>query len=289
VKYIDRRTLKRKAGRSALRVLVIALTLAAAVNADAFYLELDSYFLQPNSLATVLLRNQYFIRSDGFVTRDRIRDLSVFAPDFRQPAAGSVAWRDEGKTTMLEIKTGGPGTYLVGIATKPRDDTLSAEEFNDYLLNDGMPDTLAERRKNHELNKDVRERYSKNERAVFQVGNQLSDEYKRPLGYAVEIIPQENPYSLKVGDDITILCTLEGRPLVHQFVQGGWESRDGHQHLVSGRTDERGIARFKLAGAGKWYLQMIYMTRLTDPNLDYESKWANVTFEIKGARRLNRR
>lgn len=261
--------------------IVVAALLAAAVTADAFYLELDSYFLKPNSLATVLLRNQYFIRSDGFVTRDRIRDLSVFAPNFGGPISESAVWRDEGKTTMLEIKTGGPGTYLVGIATKPRETSLDAEEFNDYLLNDGMPDTLAERRKKHELNKDVRERYSKNERAVFQVGDQLSDEYKRPLGYPVEIIPQENPYSLKVGDEMTVLCTLEGRPLVHQFVQGGWESRDGRQHLVSGRTDERGMARFKLAGAGKWYLQMIYMTRLADPNLDYESKWANVTFEIR--------
>lgn len=259
--------------------------LLAAATVDAVYLELDSYFLKPNSQATVILRNPYFITSDGFVTRDRIRDLSLF-PTLRRPVNESLIWRDEGKATMLEIKTEGPGTYVVGIATHPRDISMSAEEFNDYLHNDGMPDALAERRKNNELGKDVRERYSKNERAVFQVGDELSEDYKKTLGYPIEIIPQQNPYSLKVGDTIAVLCTLEGRLLVNQFVIGGWESRDGHQHLVSGRTDGSGISRFKLAGAGKWYLQTIHMTRVSDPNLDYESKWANVTFEIKGMGRV---
>jgi hypothetical protein len=92
-----------------------------------------------------------------------------------------------------------------------------------------------------------------------------------------------------VGDLIEVLCTLEGRPLVRQFVHGGWESRDGRQHLVSGRTDDSGIARFKLAGAGDWYLQTIYMTRLLDPNLDYESKRANVTFGLRPSSRSMRR
>lgn len=276
--------MKRNPKQVVLLALVVVLILLAAASADAVYLELDSYFLKPNSQATVILRNQYFIRSDGFVTRDRIRDLSLFAPNLRGPVSETIAWRDEGKSTMLEIRTGGPGTYLVGIATKPRETTVTAEEFNDYLHNDGMPDTLAERTRNHELNQDVRERYAKNERAVFQVGDQLSDDYKRSLGYPVEMIPQQNPYSLKVGDTISVLCTLEGRPLVNQFVQGGWESPDGHEHLVSGRTDGGGIARFKLAGAGKWYLQTIKMTRLSKPNLDYESKWANLTFGIKAPR-----
>lgn len=258
-----------------------AIILVTAAGTQAFYLELDSYFLKPNSQATVILRNPYFITSDGFVTRDRIRDLSLFAPNLNGPVSDYVAWRDEGKATMLDIKAGGPGTYLVGIATKPRDGTLTAEEFNDYLHNDGIPDTLAERLRRHELKKNVRERYSKNELVVFQVGDQLSDDYQRPLGYPVEIIPQQNPYSLKVGDTIAVLCTLDGQALANKFVSGGWESRDGHQHLVSGRTDGTGIARFRLAGAGKWYLQMIHMTRVSDPFIDYESKWANVTFEIK--------
>ena len=175
------------------------------------------------------------------------------------PISQSVTWRDEGKTTVMDIKTGGPGTYLAGVSTKPREIDLKAAEFNDYLRHDGIPDTLAERTKLNELEKDVRERYSKHVRAIFQVGDKLSDDYKRQLNYPAEIIPQQNPYALKVGDTITLLCTVEGRPVPHQFVMAGWESHDGKMHLLDQlevRTDANGFARVKLAGAGKWYREI---------------------------------
>lgn len=267
---------------------LLTLLLAASAGAHDLFLKLDSYFLPPNSKATVRLLNGTFQRSDGAVARERFRDISLFGPEFRVPVGEAVSWRDEGKTTIMEIQTGSPGTYLVGVSTKPREIDLKAADFNDYLQHDGLPDTLADRRKNNELNRDVRERYSKHVRALFQVGDKLSDDYKRALNYPVEIIPQQNPYSLKAGQTIAVLCTLDGKPIANQFVIAGWESRDGKLHTLDARTDAGGFARFKLAGAGKWYMKMIHMTTLSDPNLNYESKWATLTFEIKKPRqRMN--
>lgn len=31
---------------------------------------------------------------------------------------------------------------------------------------------------------------------------------------------------------------------------------------------------------GKWYVKFIHMDRATEPGLDYESKWATLTFAI---------
>lgn len=268
--------------RSIFTACLMALFLAFTAAAHDLFLKLDSYFLQPNSRATVRLLNGTFQKSDGAVSRDRFRDISLFAPDFSGPTGESVSWRDEGKTTIMAIQTGGPGTYLVGVSTKPREIDLKAAEFNDYLDHDGLPDTLAQRKKNHELNKDVRERYSKHVRAVFQVGDKLSDDYKKPLNYPVEIIPQQNPYSLKVGQTLTVLCTLGGSPLGNQFVMAGWEERNGKLHTLQARTDAGGIAHFKLLAAGKWYVKFIHMTPLPGSNLNYESQWASLTFEIRG-------
>lgn len=185
----------------------------------------------------------------------------------------------------MTIKTGGPGTYLVGVSTKPREIDLKAADFNDYLQHDGIPDILSERQKNNELDKNVREQYSKHVRAVFQVGDKLSDDYKRELNYPAEVIPQENPYALGVGDTINLLCTVDGRPVPNQFVMAGWESRDGILHYLSERTNGAGLASFKLAGAGKWYVKFIHMTALSQSNLNYESKWASLTFEIQNRKR----
>lgn len=267
--------------RTILVLLVLILSTASVASGHDLFLKLESYFLKANASGVVRLLNGTFARSDGLVARDRFQDVSLIANGSRRSGAESFSWSDEEKTTLLKLQTGAPGTYLVGVSTKPREIDLKAADFNDYLDHDGIPDTLAERRRDKELDKNVRERYSKHVRAVFQVGDQLTDDYKTPLGYPVEIIPQQNPYSLKAGQTLTVLCTLDGEPLKNQFVIAGWESRDGKLRTLTARTDRRGIANFVLKEAGNWYVKLIQMTRLSDPTLNYESKWATLTFAIK--------
>ena len=271
--------------RRSVMAFAVALLVTAVASAHDLFMKLDSYFLAPNTRASVRLLNGTFQKSDGLVARNRFRDVSLYAPDLSGPISQSVTWRDEGKTTVMDVKTGGPGTYLAGVSTKPREIDLKAAEFNDYLQHDGIPDTLAERTKLNELKKDVRERYSKHVRAIFQVGDKLSDDYKRQLNYPAEIIPQQNPYALKVGDTITVLCMVEGQPARHQFSWLGGSRAMGScmnsmLHSRGART-LRALRSVKLAGAGKWYIKFIHMTPLADPNLNYESRWASLTFEIR--------
>lgn len=255
--------------------------LVASVSAHELFAKLDSYFLAPNAKATVRLLNGTFRTSEGAVARDRMRDVSLVAPDGTVSHPEAASWRDEGKIAALDVQTGAAGTYVFGVSTKPRLIDLKAKDFNAYLAEDGLPDVLAARRRNNELEKDARERYSKHVRAVFQVGDVRTDAYKQPLGYPVEIIPQQNPYDLRVGQTLEVLCTLDGQPLVNQFVLAGYESKAGRMSReASARTDARGIARIRLSGAGKWYVKMIHMTPITNGDVNYESKWATLTFEV---------
>ena len=268
------------ARRTITGTIMLLLIVVAAQGHDLF-LKLDSYFLQPNTKAIVRVLNGSFQKSEGAVARERLANLSLHGPDLGAASAESIVWRVEEKTSTMEIQTGETGTYLVGISTKPREIALKAADFNEYLKHDGIPDILAARKKNNEHTKDVRERYSKHVRAVFQVGDKHSDDYKKPLDYPVELIPQQNPYALKVGGTITVLCLLDGKPIANQFVMAGWESSDSKTHAINVRSDSNGLARIRLAGAGKWFIKFIHMTPISEPNLNYESKWASLTFEIK--------
>ena len=267
--------------RTITLVLLMFLASAMVVSAHDLFLKLDSYFLEPNTRAHVRVLNGTFERSDGLVARERFSDVSLVAHGSRRSGAESFSWRDEGSTTLLEIQTLAPGTYLVGASTKPKEIDLKATEFNDYLYHDGIGDTLAERRRDSELGKDVRERYSKHVRAIFQVGEKLTNDYKQPLGYAVEIIPQQNPYALKVGQTLTVLCTRDGQPLRNQFIVAGWESDARPVKSMAKRTDQNGLAHFYLKASGKWYIRLIQMSKLADEKLNYESKWATLTFAIR--------
>ena len=259
--------------------MMIALNVLCASAHDLF-LKLDSYFLKPDSRASVRLLNGTFRVSDGIVARERMRDVTVSGPNI-DSSAQLVSWRDETKTTVMELQTRGPGTYVVGVSTNPKGITLKAADFNDYLQHDGIPDIYVARKKNNQLRQDARERYSKHTRAIFQVGDARTEDYKKPLNYPVEIIPQQNPYSLRPGATLEVLCLVNGRPLVNQFVIAGWESKTGRIQSVNTRTDNNGLARFKLANPGKWYIKLIHMEPVSETDFDYESKWATVTFEIR--------
>jgi uncharacterized GH25 family protein len=254
--------MKRKLFVICLLSLVVALT----AHAHDLFLKFDSYFLQPNSKATVRLLNGSFRASENPVARDRMVDVSIVSGASSRMNPPVAGWRDEGKMALLSFQTGETGTYVAGVSTKPREFALKAAQFNNYLSHDGVPDTLAERKKNNELTKDVHERYSKHVKAIFQVGDARTDSFKVALGYPVEIIP---------------LCVKDGQPLVNQFVMAGRELKGQEIAGAAVRTDAKGIARVPLKGAGKWYVKFIQMTRLNEPQVNYESKWATLTFEMK--------
>lgn len=261
--------------------LSLLICLIASAAAHDLFLKFDSFFLEPNAKTTVRLMNGYFNRSENGVARDRMRDVSVITPSGDRVNPPASDWRDENDSALLSFQTGGEGTYVAGVSTKTREITLKAAQFNDYLRHDGVPDTLAQRRRDKELGKPARERYSKHVKAIFQVGESRTGGFKTALGYPVEIIPRQNPYELKAGDTLEVLCLKDGHPIANQFVMSGRESNLRVIATPGVRSDSSGVARVKLAGGGKWFVKFIHMTKLNEDNLDYESKWASLTFEIR--------
>ena len=259
--------------------LICTMLVMSALGHDLF-LKTDNFFLSPNTKFTVKIMNGTFQASEGAVSFARLNDVSVVSAGKTEHPQESAFAKDE-TTAFLNLKTGAPGTYVVGLSTKTREIALQAGEFNEYLKEDGLPDTLEERRKTGELEKDAKERYAKHVKAILQVGKKQTDDYKAVLGYPVELVPQQNPYRLKRGDTIEILCLKDGKPLPGQVVLAGREENEKIIPSPDLRSDQSGIVRLKLEGAGRWYVKFINMAKLDDPNLNYESKWTTLTFEIK--------
>lgn len=259
---------------------ILSLSLVASVFAHDLFLKTDSYFLQPNSKFAIKIMNGTFQESEGAVSYARLNDVSVISGGKRIHPQETDFTKNE-TTAFMNLRTGAPGTYMVGLSTKSREIALKAADFNEYLKEDGLPDTLEERRKTGELEKDAKERYAKHVKAILQVGKKQTDDYKTVLGYPVELVPQQNPYKLKKGDTIEILCLKDGNPLVGQVVLAGREENGKMIVAPELRSDKNGMVRLRLDGAGKWYVKFINMAKLDDPDLNYESKWTTLTFEIR--------
>ncbi|MGI8641356.1 MAG: DUF4198 domain-containing protein [Pyrinomonadaceae bacterium] len=268
--------------RNFLFGLGLCFALMLPVFAHDLFLKLDSFFIAVNEKVSVKILNGSFQSSEGAITFARLKDVSLVSPSGTRTNPKEADFTKEEMTSFLNLQPTEAGNYVVGLSTMEREIDLKAKDFNEYLTEDGIPDTLAERKRKKQLTKDVRERYSKHVKTIFQVGGKQTDNYKTALGYPVEIVPQTNPYALKTGNTFEFLCMKDGKPLANQFVMTGREGSDGK--LIIGeniRTDKKGVAKIKLNGAGKWYVKFINMTRLTDPKINYESKWATLTFELK--------
>ncbi len=262
-------------------ILLLSTLLALPVFAHDLFLKLDSYFVKVNQKVSISVMNGTYQKSEGAVTFARLTDVSVVAPSGARTHPVEANLTKNETTAFLNITPTEAGNYIAGLSTMWRESALPAAEFNKYLPAEGIPDILEARTRDGELDEDARYRYSKYVKTIFQAGKKTTDSYKTVLGYAVEMVPQQNPYKLKKGSSLDILCLKDGKPLAGQIVTTRYEAAGKMLGETSARTDKDGILKVKLTGAGKWYAKFIRMVKINDPKLNYESKWATLTFEIR--------
>ena len=260
-------------------MMVVLTTLS--VFAHDLFLKPASFFVKVNEKISISVMNGTFQESEGAVALARLTDVSVVSPSGTRSNPAEANFTKNETTAFLNVTPTEAGTHVVGLSTSWRENALAAKEFNEYLPAEGIPDILENRKRDGELDKDARYRYSKYVKTIFQAGDKPTDSYKTNLGYAVEMIPQQNPYKLKKGATLDILCLKDGKPLAGQIVTTGYEAAGKMLGETSSRTDKDGLLGIKLTGAGKWYAKFINMVKIDDPKLNYESKWATLTFEIK--------
>jgi len=266
------------------RIVSLALActlLAITVWPHDLFLKPDSFFSSVNSKVSIAIYNGTFQASEGAVSFARLTDVSVVSPLGVRTNPGEAQFRKNETTAFLNLEPKAAGNYVVGLSTMWRENQLPAKDFNEYLVLEGMPHILEQRKRDKELEIDGRYRYSKYVKTILQVGTRQTDNYKTVLGYAVEMVPQQNPYKLKPGATIAILCLKDGKPLIGQPVGTGRETGGKLNEGSALTSDKNGIIRIKLTGPGKWYAKFINMSKIVDPKLNYESKWATLTFEIK--------
>jgi uncharacterized GH25 family protein len=260
---------------------VLLLVVVAVAGAHDMFLKPTRYFAPEDAEVWVRVLNGTFTRSENAIARERLADVSVVTPTGRV-AVDTAEWSVAGDTSTFHVHTRGAGTYVIGVSTRPNVIALTADEFNLYLREDGIPDVLESRRQAGELERPARERYHKHVKALIQVGEARSDHYASVLGYPAEIVPAENPYALRPGATLAVTTLVDGRPAANQLlIYGGATEAGTAIEPRDVRSDSAGVARISLSAAGTWYVKLIHMTRLQGDTVDYESKWASLTFAVR--------
>lgn len=265
-----------------MRKYFTLILLFVLLSSHELFLKSDSYFLVENSSAKLYLFNGTFDKSENIITRDRIINPKIIGMDYDfKPSTDD--YYDQDEITYLNFKTGKKGTYTAGISTKPNVIELSGEDFEDYLEHEGLTEIISDRKTKGISGKPAIEKYSKHVKAIFQVGDKRTGHFSVQLDYPIEFMPLKNPYKLSVGDEMSFKLMFMGQPLENQTIHVS--SRENLQNKgeeeLSFKTNQNGEVAFEITNKGHWYVATIHMMESEEENLNYESNWATLTFEVK--------
>ena len=277
----------------------LLMLLATTVLAHEFWLEIPGSFRLPASGGT---RNLHLFSGQDFRGEkwpgkaQRVRHLARYGPILTDSANLTPRQAGPADSLTTSILFQQPGTHLVTLQTTAAFIRLPASQFNAYLTEEGLTETLNLRRVRHQDTAAGREAYRRCAKTLVQVGPASAaaapadTAFRRVLGWPLELVPEQNPYRLKGGAALTVRVLRAGLPVAGALVQA-WERQPGglSTRHFSLRTNKSGRLLLRLSGPGPYLLasvQMVPTPRPAPANIppadippaDWLSTWASLTF-----------
>ena len=270
-------------GTRFIRLTFIAVVVGWAFQSPIFAHDL---WLVPAESAHTKVGQAVLVRANSgmnFPTSEHAPDPAAFPKRLVICPDGSESKLDaagkEDKSGLLRFVPERAGLYIVAVETQPKLITLSAEQFNEYLVADGIPHIYRLRAKEKTLDQPGREQYSKFPKALVQLGDGGVGDPSRVLGLTLEIVPLSNPFKLSTGDTLRVRVLLRGQPLADANL--GWDHPDdGEPPSGTVRTNAKGEALVPIARTGLMTVRLTHMTRPKKDDYEWESFWTTLTFRI---------
>lgn len=183
------------------------------------------------------------------------------------------------KGAKLKITLSNEGTKVFAMKSNASFIELDADKFNSYLKEDGLENIYDWRVKNKQENLGAKEFYSRYSKLIVQVGDKLDDTWKSDVGHRLEIIPSQNPGSLKSGDYMSCKIVYEGQAVSHIQVKV-WGHVGNKIFLQNIYSEIDGSIKFPISANGPWMVSAVKMEKSKKPGADWESSWASLVFNI---------
>lgn len=207
-----------------------------------------------------------------FVNRDEIEKYGVVLP------SGRIApLEPEGRFFESTIKFQVNGFYHVFALTKSGFYTMSLEKGRIKHYQKPMDQVRGKIL--------VSNCYQEFAKGLIKVGEGKYEGFARELGLKMEVIPLDDPSTLKQGGVMRVKVLLKGKPLPFVPVYATYEGfSTGDDYAFATETDSRGIARIRILHWGRWMIKA-HLKKLADGELAGKCKMVSIvstlTMEVK--------
>jgi uncharacterized GH25 family protein len=264
------------------RGLLTAVCLVAGVStvgAHDFWIEPGAFQTMPGALLGVRLMVGERVIGDP-IPRDTAgtERFVVTRGSQEQPVPGR-----EGGDPAGVLRVDGDGLLIVGFHSRPHRIELTPDRFQQYLGEEGLDAVQAIQAGMKKKPSIVRERFSRCAKSLLSSGEASPRQLDRALGLPLELIADRNPYAAaEMPRDFPVTLLYRGAPLRDALVIA--INRDDPEGRLRARTDGAGRVTFRLPRTGVWLIKAVHMIPApAGHDVDWESFWASLTFELPDA------
>jgi uncharacterized GH25 family protein len=176
------------------------------------------------------------------------------------------------------------GVASVGIELQPRTLVLEPRLIDAYLREIDATDAIRASWKSLGGKQKWTESYAKHAMTFVRVVPAKSDSawmadksWTRPLGLALELVPERDPTALRAGDTMVVRVLRHGAP-VAGFSVGA--IREGRTKAIFFHTDAAGRARVIVEADGRWLLNGTSLRRSATGATVWESDFVTATLHV---------
>ncbi len=261
-------------GKKCISLLAVVL-FSLVLQAHEFWMQPDKYTYAIGEMAQInFMVGENFVGERWNTSAHRLLRLDHYAGDNQEELLNKV---NTGAGRNLEVRLVQRGTHLFVLQSNNAFSELEAEKFNDYLKEDGLDEVYDHRKNTNTLDKPAKEYYSRCAKLLLQSGIAPDETYSRVAGLPLEIIPLQNPYRLKQGDEMSFKVLYEGKPLPFALVKV-WNRKNNNTILQDIYTQKDGIITTRLGNTGSWMISSVKMVPSKEEGAEWQSYWASLVF-----------
>lgn len=251
------------------------LTLSSSLSAHEFWLEAHPFYQKTHQQVDISIHVGEEFKGDLLPNIPAwYKAFDVITENGLQQVDGELGRDPAG---YFSHKT--PGIYAIGYLGVANQASLEAEKFTTYLKTQGLEKIIQQRKTLGESDNKGREIFYRNVKTLIKLGdknevNFFNHDFLHPLN----INPLQNPYELTKGDSLRVQLTFNQKPVANLLLQAMVKNKAEYSFSI--RTDANGYATIPLSYKGVWLVHSVEMIRSTKKDIDWESYWASLSFQI---------
>jgi hypothetical protein len=246
-------------------------------NAQERWLSTTDYFSNVGDTAVLSWKQGQNLMGDALVVRNE--DVTVQILQKNSVHKGN-AFVFSGEQPQLKVPLLNEGTYVVSAQLKIPSNLYTPSEFHRYAEAYGQDETIYYLDPKSKMGLSLTENLTQYVKVFLQAGSLRDSTYKTVLGSPMELVPENNPTHLKLGDTMRIKVLVYGKPKLGVRVKV-WNRVSGRSTLQNIYTQRDGCIEFRISSKGVWVIDSLFTEPSHQPEIDFETQHSTLVFGVK--------